>query len=171
VWTEPAVISSNLRAVGARVLRNERVSLDVNGVRLWLLGVEDVSAISPALGNTWDAFRRIWGKAAQALAGLQEGLPADESRLLLVHNPDFTEMLPPGRVDLALCGHTHGGQVRLPLLGAPIIPSFFDQKYAMGLVRGPSTLVYVNRGIGVIEPPVRVNCRPEVTLLTLRSGA
>jgi predicted MPP superfamily phosphohydrolase len=97
-------------------------------------------------------------------------VPVDEPRLLLVHNPDFTEMLPEGRIDLALCGHTHGGQVRVPFLGAPVVPSFFGNKYASGLVQGPKTQVYVNRGIGLIAPPVRLNCRPEVTLLRLRSA-
>ena len=86
-----------------------------------------------------------------------------------MHNPDFTEMLPEGRIDLILCGHTHGGQVRLPFIGAPVVPSCFGQKYASGLVHGPGTLVYVNRGLGLIAPPVRFLCRPEITLLRLRS--
>jgi len=89
---------------------------------------------------------------------------------LLVHNPDFTEMLPEGRIDLVLCGHTHGGQVRVPLLGPPVVPSCFGQKYASGLVAGPRTIVYVNRGIGLIPPPIRFNCRPEITMFRLTTG-
>jgi uncharacterized protein len=84
-----------------------------------------------------------------------------------VHNPDFCEMLAPGQVDLALCGHTHGGQVRLPLVGSPIVPSNYGQKYALGLVQGPGCPVYVTRGIGVTPPPLRFGCRPEVSLITL----
>jgi hypothetical protein len=87
-----------------------------------------------------------------------------------VHNPDFTEMLPARQIDLLSCGHTHGGQVRLPFIGAPVVPSCFGQKYASGLVRGPHTWVYVNRGIRLIMPPVRFNCRPEITLLCLRQA-
>ena len=78
-------------------------------------------------------------------------------------------MLPDGRIDLALCGHTHGGQVQLPLAGAPIVPSCFGQKYVEGLVQGPRTLAYVNRGLGLISPPVRLGCRPVVSLLRMRA--
>jgi len=56
------------------------------------------------------------------------------------------------------------------LLGAPVLPSCYGQKYAQGLVQAPRWPVYVNRGLGTVSPPVRLNCRPEVTLLTLRSA-
>ena len=71
---------------------------------------------------------------------------------------------------LVLSGHTHGGQVVLPLVGAPRVPSRYGQKYLAGLVQAPNTLVYVSRGVGTISPPLRFNCRPEVNLLTLKAA-
>ncbi|MBU2610002.1 MAG: metallophosphoesterase [Chloroflexi bacterium] len=165
-WTDADQVAGNLAGAGIVVLRNERRPLDVNGTRLWLVGIEDTGYVG-FFGDFGD-FRAMWQEAGDALATLLEGIPADEPRLLLVHNPDFTEMLPEGRIDLVLSGHTHGGQVRLPFVGAPVVPSCFGQKYASGLVQGPGRLVYVNRGIGTIGLPVRFNCRPEVTLLQLR---
>ena len=164
IWTDAEQVAGHLAGAGIVVLRNERQTLEVENACLWLLGIEDTGHTGGFFGD----FRAIWQEAADALAALLEGIPAEDPRLLLVHNPDFTEMLPEGRIDLALCGHTHGGQVRLPFVGAPMVPSCFGQKYAGGLVPGPSTRVYVNRGIGLIAPPVRFNCRPEVTLLRLR---
>ncbi len=169
-WTDPDIVAANLERVGITVLRDARHPLEVGGSRLWLLGVED-TGYTGWRGSPFHRFRERWQPAADRLAALLTDIPQEEPRLLLVHNPDFTEMLPPGRVDLALCGHTHGGQVRLPLIGAPIVPSCFGQKYRSGLVQGPRTLVYVNRGIGLVSPPIRLNCRPEVTLLRLRRRA
>lgn len=166
IWTGAEQVAANLSASGMDVLRNRALPLTVQGATLWLVGVEDTGLLAASFGD----FRALWQPAADALARLLEAIPPDDARILLVHNPDFTEMLPEARVDLALCGHTHGGQVRLPLLGAPIVPSCFGQKYAGGLVAGPQTTVYVNRGIGVIAPPVRFNCRPEITLLRLKSA-
>lgn len=167
VWTDPDKVASNLTKAGIVVLRNGGHPLEVKGVRLWLLGIED-TGYTGFLGSSFGDFRAMWQEAAAGLVRLLTGIPNGEPRLLLVHNPDFTEMLPEGRIDLALCGHTHGGQVRLPFVGPPVVPSCFGQKYASGLVRGPSTLVYINRGIGLISPPVRFNCRPEITLLHLK---
>jgi len=96
------------------------------------------------------------------------GVDARTPRLLLSHNPDYAEALPEGvRVDLMLSGHTHGGQVWLPGIGAPLLPSRYGQKYRAGLVEGPRCPVYVTRGLGTITPPVRFLCRPELTVLTL----
>jgi predicted MPP superfamily phosphohydrolase len=108
----------------------------------------DVQDLDAALGNT----RR------------------DEAALLLSHNPDYVEKIHDPRVGLVLSGHTHGGQVRLPFIGAPVVPSRFGQKYVEGLVRGPVAQVFVTRGVGTISPPVRFNCPPEVALLTLRTA-
>ncbi|MEW6232118.1 MAG: metallophosphoesterase [Chloroflexota bacterium] len=166
IWTDPDAVATSLTEAGIVVLRNERQALEVGGTRLWLLGIED-TGYTGFLGSPLGDFRAMWQKAAAALTHLLKGIPDAEPRLLLVHNPDFTEMLPEGRIDLGLCGHTHGGQVRLPFIGAPVLPSCFGQKYTSGLVRGLRTLVYVNRGIGLISPPVRLNCRPEITILSL----
>jgi len=167
IWTDADEVAGNLKRVGLVVLRNERQALMVAGTRLWLLGIDDTGYT----GGFFSDFKAMWQEAHDALAILLQGIPAAEPRLLLVHNPDFTEMLPQGRIDLILCGHTHGGQVRLPFIGAPLVPSCFGHKYVGGLVRRPGALVYVNRGLGLISPPVRFLCRPEITLLRLRPAS
>jgi predicted MPP superfamily phosphohydrolase len=103
-----------------------------------------------------------------ALAYVPESMP----RLLLSHNPDAAEdpdllALKP-RIDLMLCGHTHGGQVRFPGVGSMIVPSRFGQKYALGLVKGPACDVYVSRGIGTTILPIRFGVPPEIAMMELR---
>lgn len=71
-----------------------------------------------------------------------------------------------GRVTLQLSGHSHGGQVRIPGRGAPILP-YLGKKYPYGLRRVGSMWLYTNRGVGMIPPTVRINCRPEVTEISL----
>jgi hypothetical protein len=141
-----------LRTNGIVELTNTGTWIERAGARLRLCGVgdfwRDVQDIDAALGTT----RR------------------DETALLLSHNPDYVEKIHDRRVGLVLSGHTHGGQVRLPFIGAPVVPSKFGQKYVEGLVRGPVAQVFVTRGVGTISPPVRFNCPPEVALLTLTRG-
>jgi len=102
------------------------------------------------------------------------GVPSNTSRILLAHNPDTAETptfhsADSPRVDLMLSGHTHGGQVRLPFIGAPIVPSRYGQKYAEGLVQGPKFPVLISRGIGVSGLPIRIGVPPEVIELTITS--
>jgi predicted MPP superfamily phosphohydrolase len=105
----------------------------------------------------------------RALGGLPAGMP----RLLLSHNPDVAEeraLARSGlRVDLLISGHTHGGQVFIPTLGTPIVPSRFGQKYAQGLVEGPVCPVFVCRGIGETVLPLRVGVPPEIAVLQLQA--
>jgi predicted MPP superfamily phosphohydrolase len=166
IWTDADQVATNLSSVGIRVLRNEGLALRFGDTDLWLLGIEDTGYTSGSFSD----FAVAWQQAAENLSQILEAVPAGSPCLLLVHNPDFTEMVPEGRIDLALCGHTHGGQVRLPFLGALLVPSVFGQKYASGLVVGPRTTVYINRGIGLIPPPRRINCRPEITVFRLSAG-
>lgn len=102
----------------------------------------------------------------QALAGA-----GNRATLLVSHNPDLLPDLP-APIGLVLCGHTHGGQVRLPLLGAPVVPSQYGQRYAMGWVAGAhDTPAYVSRGLGLSGLPLRNMCEPEITLLTLNPAS
>ena len=90
--------------------------------------------------------------------------------LLMSHGPDYADEVlahPRGRlVDLMLAGHSHGGQVRLPLIGALHTPTG-RAKYVEGLFRFGRMQLYVNRGIGTVALPFRLNCPPEITLFTL----
>ena len=97
-------------------------------------------------------------------------IPSSAAAILLVHEPDFADTTArTGRIDLQLSGHSHGGQVVLPLIGPPKLPAL-GQRYPAGLYRIESMALYTNRGLGVIRPAVRFNCRPEITALTLRAS-
>ncbi|WP_322923851.1 metallophosphoesterase [Paenibacillus campi] len=98
------------------------------------------------------------------------GMPDDACRILLMHEPDYADRVPEElKFRLQLSGHSHGGQIRLPLLGAVITPKG-SRKYIMGGYRagkGGHLPLYVNRGIGMSQLPVRFMCRPELTIFTL----
>ncbi len=142
------------RQVGAHPriadLTNAAVLREVNGARLCVAGVDDYSLGDPRM----------------------EVLPPPEARdftLLLAHDPDQAERARRAhdRVDLVVSGHTHGGQVRLPWVGALRNPAQRDDLYEEGLRRRPWTQVYVSRGVGTVHYPVRFLCRPEVAVLEL----
>jgi uncharacterized protein len=145
-------IAKDLANVGIRVLRNEAVTLKKGSQSVDLVGVDDYWE------NTYDLVRAL------------QGSPDGSLRVLLSHNPDVNEDINVirKRIDLVVSGHTHGGQIVLPLLGAPYLPSPFGQKYRAGLVRDGNRQTYVGRGLGVFFAPIRLNCPPEVTVLTLR---
>ncbi|HMC11386.1 MAG TPA: metallophosphoesterase [Pirellulaceae bacterium] len=90
-------------------------------------------------------------------------------RLLLSHSPDQLPWARSHGFDLVLAGHNHGGQIRLPYLGALITPSWYGFRYAGGLYFEPPTLLHVSRGLAGIHP-IRLNCPPELALLTLKSA-
>lgn len=169
-WTDADLVTDNLREVGITVLDNEHRAIQVGEARLWLIGIDSrgITASGGWISNlSRSDLRALWRKEYDSLQAILEALPTKERRILLVHNPDFVETMPLEPIDLILSGHTHGGQVRLPILGTPLLPSAYGQKYAQGLVRSDRTLLYVNRGLGLIPPPVRFLCRPEVTLIHL----
>jgi predicted MPP superfamily phosphohydrolase len=91
----------------------------------------------------------------------------------MAHEPDYADVIvqhPRGSlVDLVLAGHTHGGQVRLPGLGALILPPM-GQKYVHGHFQFNKMQLYVNRGLGTVGLPFRLNCPPEITVITLQSA-
>ena len=98
-------------------------------------------------------------------------LPRDGAAILLAHEPDFASVAAATRrFVLQLSGHTHGGQIRVPVLTRFALPPF-GQRYVMGLYRAGRMLLYVNRGLGMVGMPMRFNCRPEITLITLAATA
>jgi hypothetical protein len=154
-FTDPVHVTAALQAQGIQILKNESVPIELKGTRFWLAGVGDVI-----------------GGAANLDASLQHA-QAEEATILLAHEPDYADrvarQVAPKSVDLQLSGHSHGGQVRLPLMRPLYLPEL-AKKYISGLYKiGPLTL-YTNSGLGTVGVPVRWNCPPEITLLTLRSS-
>jgi predicted MPP superfamily phosphohydrolase len=136
----------------------------------------------PSIRNlTNDAQVERVGSARLCVAGVDDWLrgeprldalpPPDERdfTLLLAHDPDQAERARRAcdAVGLVVSGHTHGGQVRLPLVGAVKNPADFDDLYEEGLRRRPWTQVYTSRGVGTVHLPIRLLCRPEVAILEL----
>jgi len=145
-WTDPEIVAGELAERGVRVLRNEGLEVAPG---LWLAAVDDV-----------------WERQADLDAALAKA-PVGAKVVLLAHEPDFADVVAAdGRVALQLSGHSHGGQACLPLLGPPVLP-YLARRYPAGLYRVGPMQLYVTRGVGVVTPPVRFNCRPEVAVLTL----
>lgn len=115
----------------------------------------------PVLGIRWRGGRAGAGPIAASLLAAARG-PA----LVVAHSPDHVVGLPPERVLLAVCGHTHGGQVRLPLIGAPWVPVRTDLPRLSGAMRLAGLSCYVSRGVGA-SIPVRLGAVPEAILLEL----
>jgi predicted MPP superfamily phosphohydrolase len=150
-YTDPEIVAEILRSRGFHLLRNQSFPVERDGARLWMAGINDAVAGADDVGHAL------------------ENIPSSEAVILLAHEPDFADWVPQGRVDLQLSGHSHGGQIVLPIIGPPYLPPL-ARKYPWGLRRlGPLTL-YTNRGIGTITLPFRYNCPPEVTLFTLRTS-
>lgn len=153
-WEDADATRAGLEKAGIVVLDNDHRILKWKGVAFVLAGLED-----------------LW-EADPDFSVALEGVDDDFFRIVLAHNPDVVARQGGERVDLLLCGHTHGGQVRLPFLGAPLLPIDSGQKLGVGLTAlEHGTRVYVNAGVGVIFPPVRFLCRPEVAHITLTREA
>ena len=153
-----AAVIESLLANGITVLDNAYLPIERDGARFWLAGVDDP----------------VEGLPIPELA-IPESIRsvAREPIVLLCHAPDYVDALlptPAGRaLSLMLSGHTHGGQVRIPLVGATTLPPL-GRKYVAGWFRFGNLQLYVNRGLGTVGVPVRFDCPPEITLFTLRSA-
>jgi predicted MPP superfamily phosphohydrolase len=94
------------------------------------------------------------------------GLPPGANALCFTHSPDVFPLLPDSCA-LTVAAHTHGGQVRLPLIGRPIVPSHYGQRYAAGIVHEGTKTLFVTTGIGTGILPIRIGVEPEVSILTV----
>jgi hypothetical protein len=150
----PPLIRAGLASASIPMLFNQHVAIERNGERIWVAGLAD------ALSN---------------VPNLLKAIPAnpDGPVILMCHEPDYADNVLEqgfaGRVDVMLSGHSHGGQVRLPVIGALKL-SEGGRKYVQGLFRVGQMQLYVNRGIGTVGLPFRLNCPPEITLFTLRQA-
>jgi predicted MPP superfamily phosphohydrolase len=146
-----SVIRGHMEYNGLPMLVNEYVRIERNGEHLFLCGLDDIAYGSP---------------------NLEDAIPAapDAPVILMAHEPDYADTIathPRGPlIDLILSGHTHGGQIRIPGF-RPLALPVLGKHYAEGHFQVGSSQLYVNRGIGTVGIPFRLNCPPEITLGTL----
>jgi predicted MPP superfamily phosphohydrolase len=151
-WAGADYLAARLANAGITMLRNEaRCVRAPGGAPCWIVGVDSTV------------------RRHDDLEGALACVPRDGFRLLLAHEPDVADIVGARklRADLQLSGHSHGGQVVLPGIGAPLLPRL-GRRYIRGLHLDPP--IYTSRGIGTVPPYLRLNSPPEVTVLTLEGG-
>jgi len=144
------LIAEVLTGLGIHVLRNASAPLGAGPTHLWIVGLDDTAG--------------YWGDFAAAMANV----PSGEPTILLSHIPDVLPKAADLGLDLVFAGHTHGGQVQLPFLGAPHAPVRLGSGYVSGSRRRRNTRLQISRGVGTTMWPIRYNCPPEIGLFTLR---
>ena len=143
---------SDLQELGATLLRDRAETIDVNGRRVEIVGLDP------------DTHGR-GGRAPMPAA-----VDGADLRILLAHFPDTVDRLPPKSFDLVLAGHLHGGQICVPSPWGKLHLSHVRGQYWEGLFETPAGMLYVSRGIGTTFVPFRFFARPEVAMLTLRAS-
>lgn len=141
-----------LQDLGIRVLRNEPHRVRRGDQELWVVGVDD-----PYSGH-------------DNLPNALRGVPASARPIMLAHYPDFTWNLPPHRFAAVLCGHTHGSQIRLPLIGHYARYTIANTRFSHGLYDVNGIPVFVTTGVGTSGRPIRIFSRPEVVVISLRAA-
>lgn len=150
-WTDPSVVREVIGESGILNVSNAVHTLYRDDTMLHVAGVDDV----------WESQDR--------LDLVLEKLSGEGAAILLAHEPDFADVSArTGRFDLQLSGHSHGGQVILPFRGPLVLPRY-ARKYPVGCYQVGGMIQYTNRGLGMISPRIRFNCRPEITVFTLIS--
>ena len=150
-WTNASAVRDALKACSIVNLSNDVYTLSNDREQLHFAGVDD-----------------IWEKQDR-LDTVLEKLPQTGAAILMAHEPDFADQsAETGCFDLQLSGHSHGGQVVFPIIGAPILP-YLGRKYPSGLYQVGTMWQYTNRGVGMARLELRMNCRPEITVFTLES--
>lgn len=152
-WASGYGLKKPLASLGVEILENTGVKINRGKSHLWLLGVDD-----PYLGRD---------DLDKALAVVDD----DRPKILLAHAPNIFPKALKAQISLVLVGHTHGGQIRLPFLGALVVPGQgFFPKYDYGLYHVENTRMIITGGLGESVIPVRFNIRPEIVLVTLTSS-
>ncbi len=151
-WWNGFKFREQLIESGVKILENQAEKFSLNGEHFWVVGVDD-----PYLGRD---------NLGQALLNVNDAAP----KILLAHAPNIYDAAIKSGIDLVMVGHTHGGQVRLPILGAIVIPGQdLFPKLDYGLFTSGKTSMIINGGLGESVLPIRFNMKPEIVLLTLRT--
>ncbi len=160
-WNEYHSFTKAMKEAGARVLEDECVYLSRGNASIRLIGLNDLGFIKGSVSEKIGALETSLGNLMQW---------DDCFTLVLAHRPELIESYAACGADVVFCGHAHGGQVRLPLLGGVYSPGQgFFPKYDAGLFISGSTQMVVSRGIGNSNFPLRFNNRPEVVIVTLKT--
>jgi predicted MPP superfamily phosphohydrolase len=162
-WYGDEIVAADLTRVGIKVLQSEIAVVQVNGRPLRILGFKDHLKLARRWEHIPEDFRELLRSAGEG------------DIIALEHSPDIMpeitgENLISPALKLVLAGHTHGGQVRLPILGPLIVPSSYGQKYAYGHSLENGVDLFVTSGIGTSILPIRFLVPPEIDVLTLRSS-
>ncbi len=144
---------------GIRILRGARVSIESHGETLNLIGIDFQGRHGPPQ------------PAGTYLRGVERLVARDTVNILLSHNPNSFDRAADLGIDLSLAGHTHGGQVSLEFIHPSLSPSRLITRYVKGWFQKGAAQLYVNRGIGTIGVPIRLNSRPEITVFELAREA
>jgi predicted MPP superfamily phosphohydrolase len=150
-WLDGLRVRRALEAAGIPVIDNSARRVTIRGCSFWLVGISDYWAGKPDV--------------PKALRGLPQGAPA----LALTHNPDLFPELP-DRFSLVIAAHTHDGQVVVPFIGRPIVPSKYGERYALGHIVENGRHLFVTTGLGTSVFPVRFRVPPELSILELRGS-
>jgi predicted MPP superfamily phosphohydrolase len=137
-----------LREIGFTVLRNENIALDLPNGRIWFVGVDDGYSMRDELDRAEDGLG-----------------PSDYPRILLTHYPDVADRLRPGQYQLSLAGHSHCGQIRVPLLTELVYNSHARTQYGCGLYWVNGNPLHVSSGLGTSSVPLRFRNWPEITTI------
>jgi len=140
-----------LERMGVKMLINHSLELTQGNESLWVVGLDDP---------------HYYG--CDDLPGALRGVPDDAFKLLLVHTPEIIKEAAAAGVDLYLCGHTHGGQICLPLIGPLLTNANCARKYTRGAWQFQNVKGYTNVGVGSSGVPVRFHCPPEIAVIELR---
>lgn len=147
IWLDENKVKNALIDAKITVLDNENKKININGKKYTLAGTNDFT---------------------EGMADLPKTLKnAENPIILMTHNPDIFELVP-SNVDVTISGHTHGGQLVLPFVGALVVPSAYGNRYASGLVVENNRTIFITKGIGTSILPVRFNCLPEIVVITFK---
>ncbi len=157
------IVTGGLETIGIRTLRNENLKLTRNNRDLYFIGVDEV--------NDNCVLDAIDGKDSEHFDAAYKGIPENAASILLCHKPYRFEEYAQTGVGLMLSGHTHGGQIVLARFGrTPITLCSIATRFVDGWFTAESNAkMYVTRGLGVVDIPMRMNCPPEISQFTLRS--
>ncbi len=143
-WDDGNKITTELEKIGFKVLENSNTKVNINGKTIHIAGLADLNTRMANIGGAlWETSNPV---------------------ILLTHSPDVFPKIP-NTVNLTLAGHTHGGQIRIPLIGGLVVPSKFGNRYSQGLVIEEDKKMIVTKGIGTSIFNIRFNCKPEIVVI------